>query len=162
LFKIDCTAEDELSIRHSLVNLISMIILSGKENFLWIFTFQPLLLRGTYGFGSTTDTVIGTSGVHYDCGCILSETGDLMQYSNRIIRSNAMNIPSIYVAYFLTFGCLAWHMLLYENSVENLFGPILSRTAIDATNEIRYCIVGTNIRTRLCHFIRARLLSTIN
>ncbi|CAF1164755.1 unnamed protein product [Didymodactylos carnosus] len=34
LFKIDCTAEDELSIRHSLVNLISMIILGdpGSSN----------------------------------------------------------------------------------------------------------------------------------
>ncbi|CAF1165379.1 unnamed protein product [Didymodactylos carnosus] len=99
IFKIDSTAEDELSIRHSLVNLISMIILSGKETFLWIFIFQPLLLQDTYGFGSTTDTVIRMDGIHYDCGCILRETGDLMQYSNRVIRPNAMNIPSIYVAY---------------------------------------------------------------
>ncbi|CAF1317311.1 unnamed protein product [Didymodactylos carnosus] len=144
IFKIDSTAEDELSIRHSLVNLISMIILSGKETFLWIFTFQPLLLQDTYGFGSTTDTVIRMDGIHYDCGCILSETGDLMQYSNRVIRPNAMNIPSIYVTYFLTFGCLAWHVLLYENSVENLYCPVLSR---NATDEIRYRIVGTNVRT---------------
>ncbi|CAF1604719.1 unnamed protein product, partial [Didymodactylos carnosus] len=142
--------------------LISMIILSGKETFLWIFTFQPLLLQDTYGFGSTTDTVIRMDGIHYDCGCILRETGDLMQYSNRVIRPNAMNIPSIYVTYFLTFGCLAWHVLLYENSVENLYGPVLSRNAIDATDEIRYRIVDTNVRTRLCHFIRARLLSTMN
>jgi hypothetical protein len=49
LFKLDCTDEDELAIRHSLVNLLAMILLSGKQNFLWTFTFEPLTLQNTFG-----------------------------------------------------------------------------------------------------------------
>jgi hypothetical protein len=49
LFKLDCKDEDELSIRHSLVNLLAMILLSGKQNFLWTFTFEPLKLEHTHG-----------------------------------------------------------------------------------------------------------------
>ena len=49
LFKTDCDAEDELSIRHSLVNLMAMILMSGEENFLWTFAFKPSTLEQTYG-----------------------------------------------------------------------------------------------------------------
>jgi hypothetical protein len=49
LFKLDCTDEDELNIRHSLVNLLAMILLGGKQNFLWTFTFEPLKLQSTFG-----------------------------------------------------------------------------------------------------------------
>ncbi|CAF1123756.1 unnamed protein product [Didymodactylos carnosus] len=72
LFKLDCKADDELSIRHSMVNLMAMIVLSGKNNFLWTFAFQPLSLQNTFGFGSTAYLVIKANGVHYDCGCMYS------------------------------------------------------------------------------------------
>jgi hypothetical protein len=49
LFKLDCKDDDELSIRHSLVNLLAMILLSGKQNFLWTFAFEPLKLQNTLG-----------------------------------------------------------------------------------------------------------------
>ena len=49
LFKIDCQDEEQLPIRHTLVNLMAMILLSGKENTLWTFAFEPLKLEGTYG-----------------------------------------------------------------------------------------------------------------
>ncbi|CAF1063306.1 unnamed protein product [Didymodactylos carnosus] len=93
LFKLNCKSEDELSIRHSLVNLMAMIILGGKENFLWTFAFQPLLLQDTY--------------------------------------------------------------------VQNLAGPILSRHAI-TNQDVVDRMAGTEDRTRVCHFVRARLLSTMS
>jgi hypothetical protein len=49
LFKLDCHAEDELGIRHSLVNLLAMILMGGEQSFLWTFVFQPLKLHNTYG-----------------------------------------------------------------------------------------------------------------
>jgi hypothetical protein len=49
LFRLDCNDKDELGIRHSLVNLIVMILMGGKQNFLWTFAFQPLALQETYG-----------------------------------------------------------------------------------------------------------------
>jgi hypothetical protein len=49
LFRVDCKDNEELSIRHSLVNLLAMILLSGKQNFLWTFTFEPSELQNTFG-----------------------------------------------------------------------------------------------------------------
>jgi hypothetical protein len=49
LFTLDCKDEDELCIRHSLVNLLAMILMGNKQNFLWTFTFQPSTLQNTYG-----------------------------------------------------------------------------------------------------------------
>ena len=49
LFRLDCNDEDELSIRHALVNLLAMILLSGKDSFLWTFAFEPLALTNTFG-----------------------------------------------------------------------------------------------------------------
>jgi hypothetical protein len=49
LFKLDCTEHDELAIRHCLVNLMAMIIMGGKQSFLWTFAFEPLKLENTFG-----------------------------------------------------------------------------------------------------------------
>jgi hypothetical protein len=49
LFTLDCTDEDELGIRHSLVNLLAMILMGNKQSFLWTFTFHPSALQNTYG-----------------------------------------------------------------------------------------------------------------
>jgi hypothetical protein len=49
LFKLDSKEEDELGIRHSLVNLLAMILLGGEQSFLWTFAFQPLTLDKTHG-----------------------------------------------------------------------------------------------------------------
>lgn len=49
LFKIDYNDEYELRIRHLLVNLMAMILMSGKNSFLWTFAFEPLKLKDTYG-----------------------------------------------------------------------------------------------------------------
>ena len=49
LFKPSCDAEDELAIRHSLVNLMTMILMGGEQNFLWTFAFKPITLENTYG-----------------------------------------------------------------------------------------------------------------
>ena len=52
-------------------------------------------------------------------------------------------------------------MLLFNESVQNLHGPILAPHAIaDNTAECR--IAGNNDRTKVCHFVRARILSTFN
>jgi hypothetical protein len=48
-FTPQCRNEDELRIRHCLVNLIAMILLGGKQSFLWSFAFQPLTLLHTHG-----------------------------------------------------------------------------------------------------------------
>ena len=49
LFALDCYDEDELSIRHTLVNLLAMILMGGKQSFLWTFAFQPAMLQNTFG-----------------------------------------------------------------------------------------------------------------
>ncbi len=50
---------------------------------------------------------------------------------------------------------------MFNESVQNLHGPILAPHAIaDNTAECR--LAGNNNRTKVCHFIRARLLSTFN
>ena len=50
-------------------------------------------------------------------------------------------------------------MLLFNKSEDNLYGPILAKHAIDDTNVV-YRIAGDTIRTKVCHFVRTRLLST--
>ncbi|CAF4391759.1 unnamed protein product, partial [Rotaria magnacalcarata] len=49
LFKLDYNDEFELSLRHMLVNLVAMVLLGGKESFLWTFMFEPLTLQNTFG-----------------------------------------------------------------------------------------------------------------
>lgn len=48
-FTPQCQNEDELRIRHCLVNLMAIILLGGKQSFLWSFAFQPLTLVHTHG-----------------------------------------------------------------------------------------------------------------
>ncbi|CAF3231564.1 unnamed protein product [Rotaria sp. Silwood2] len=48
LFKIDFQDNEQLPIRHTLVNLLAMILLGGKENTLWMFAFEPLKLEETH------------------------------------------------------------------------------------------------------------------
>jgi hypothetical protein len=55
----------------------------------------------------------------------------------------------------------AWHLLLYDDSVENLNGPILAPLAIGDT-EAAYRQAGQSIRAKTCHFVFARLLSTFH
>ena len=126
LFRLDCQDEDELNIRHSLVNLMAMIIMGGKQNFLWTFTFETLKLQNTFGeylindrslvsienlcyvtgFGSTRHEIIQSNGVHYDCGCILSQNGDLMHFPSNRGNGSVLNVPAVYVAFFATFGAM--------------------------------------------------------
>lgn len=49
LFQLGCADDNELNTRHLLVNLLAMILLGGKQNFLWTFTFEPLKLEKTFG-----------------------------------------------------------------------------------------------------------------
>jgi hypothetical protein len=49
LFSLDYKEDDELGIRHSLVNLLAMILLGGKHSFLWTFAFEPSSLSNTFG-----------------------------------------------------------------------------------------------------------------
>ncbi|CAF4886271.1 unnamed protein product [Rotaria sp. Silwood1] len=155
-FTPQCQNEDELRIRHCLVNLMAMILLGGKQSFLWSFAFQPLSLLHTHGFGTTAQQPIEEHGVHYDCGCVIDEKGELLQFSG---KPGPLNIPGIYVAYFSTFGAMAWHLLLYQDSEKNLHGPVLAKHAIaDISKECR--VEGNQERTKVCHFVCARLLAT--
>jgi hypothetical protein len=54
LFLLDCKDEDELGIRHSLVNLLAMILMGSKQSFLWTFAFHPSTLQNTFGKYSFT------------------------------------------------------------------------------------------------------------
>ncbi|CAF0924968.1 unnamed protein product [Rotaria sordida] len=160
LFKLDCNDEFDLSIRHMLVNLMAMILLGGENSFLWTFMFQPSKLENTFGFGSTARDSIQRHGVHYDCGCIISHNGDLLQFSHGG-DVNGLSVPSVYVAYFSTFGALAWHLLLCDESVENLYKPILAPSAID-DDEPTHQLAGESTRAKVCHFVCTRLLSTFH
>jgi hypothetical protein len=57
------------------------------------------------GFGSSYPWAIQSDGVHYDCGCIISENGDLVRIGG-IGNDSVLNVPAVYVAYFSTFGAL--------------------------------------------------------
>ncbi|CAF5144449.1 unnamed protein product, partial [Rotaria sp. Silwood1] len=54
------------------------------------------------GFGSTAYDPIQSDGVHYDCGCVISETGALVPFST----GSVLSIPAVYIAYFATFGAM--------------------------------------------------------
>ena len=49
LFTLDYKDEDELPIRHCMINLMAMILLGGKQSFLWTFAFSPLSIEHTFG-----------------------------------------------------------------------------------------------------------------
>ncbi|CAF4682522.1 unnamed protein product, partial [Rotaria sp. Silwood2] len=155
LFKIDFQDDEQLPIRHTLVNLLAMILLGGKENTLWMFAFEPLKLEETHGFASTATSPIQRNGVHYDCGCVLSEKGEL----ERLYGGSEFTIPAVYIAFFATFGAMAWHLLLYESSVDNLYHPILAKHAVNPTANLAG-ITKDSIRARTCYFVCTRLLST--
>ncbi|CAF4476513.1 unnamed protein product, partial [Rotaria sp. Silwood2] len=152
IFQIDYQDVQELAVRHTLVNLLAMILLSGKESPLWTFAFEPLKLETTYGFGSTATSPIMRNGVHYDCGCVLNANGELEQLHG----GNEFSVPAIYIAYFATFGAMAWHLLLYESSVDNLYHPILAKHAVDPLEGM----ANKSIRAKTCAFVCTRLLST--
>ncbi|CAF4418960.1 unnamed protein product, partial [Rotaria sp. Silwood2] len=111
-------------------------------------------------FGSTSQYIIQEQGVHYDCGCIISQNGDLLQFLHAE-GANGLSVPSVYVAYFSTFGALAWHLILFEDSVQNLYGPILAPSAIDDDEPIHH-LAGESTRAKICHFVCTRLLSTFH
>ncbi|CAF2108222.1 unnamed protein product [Rotaria magnacalcarata] len=151
LFKLDCNDEFDLSLRHMLVNLMAMILLGGEKSFLWTFMFQPLTLENTFGFGSTSRHIIQSTCIHYDCGCIISQDGDLLQFMD-IEDASGLN---------------AWHLLLFDESVENLYGPILAPSAIndddsDDDDEPGHQLAGESTRAKVCHFVCTRLLSTFH
>ncbi|CAF1176839.1 unnamed protein product [Adineta ricciae] len=160
IFNLNCSTEFELALRHLMVNLMAMILLAGPQSFLWTFAFQPKRLENTYGFGSVYRAKIQNTGIHYDCGCIISENGKLIiPYGTNY--NGVLNVPAIYTAYFSTFGALAWHLLLFSNSVLNLYGPILSPSAIVDRNAA-FRQAGESLRSKTCHFVLARLLSTFH
>ncbi|CAF1064818.1 unnamed protein product [Adineta steineri] len=160
LFRLDCEAADELCMRHCLVNLMGMIIKGGPKSFLWTFAFEPLSIVGTFGFGSTRQSTVQSFSVHYDCGCIISVNGELSQFTDNH-QQNQLNVPAIYAVYFSTFGAMAWHLLLFEESVNNLCGPILSPGAI-SDRQADCHMAGDSLRAKVCHFVRARVLSVFN
>ena len=49
LFHLDFDDQEYLAVRHVLVNLLAMILLAGKNSFLWTFAFEPSKLTDTYG-----------------------------------------------------------------------------------------------------------------
>lgn len=49
IFRLDCKDQFELTLRHMLVNLLAMILLGGKQSFLWTFVFHPTHLSNTFG-----------------------------------------------------------------------------------------------------------------
>ena len=49
--------------------------------------------------------------------------------------------------------------MLYENSVSNLHGPILAKHAVGDASKVCQ-VMGNQERTKVCHFVCARLLST--
>ncbi|CAF3815136.1 unnamed protein product, partial [Rotaria magnacalcarata] len=155
LFEINFQDDKQLPMRHTLVNLLAMILLGGKENTLWMFAFDPLKLEGTYGFGSTATSPIQRNGVHYDCGCVINERGELEQLHG----GNQLNVPAVYVVFFATYGAMAWHLLLFQESVDNLYHPILAKHAVDPT-AVDLRVEKTDLRGKVCYFVCTRLLAT--
>lgn len=63
------------------------------------------LIDISLGFGSVYRAKIQSTGVHYDCGCIISEIGQLI-IPYGVNYNGVLNVPAIYTAYFSTFGAL--------------------------------------------------------
>ena len=59
IFQLDCKDPFELTLRHMLVNLLAMILLGGKQSFLWTFAFHPSKLSNTYGKEITPSPLLG-------------------------------------------------------------------------------------------------------
>ena len=57
------------------------------------------------GFGSLRSEAV-TSIVHYDCGCMISETGALIMPPGGRGHGSVLNVPAVYVAFFATFGAM--------------------------------------------------------
>ena len=130
------------------------------------------------GFGSTRRSTVQRNSVHYDCGYIITENGELIQFTTEECF-RTLNVPTIYAVYFSTFGAMVSSMCNYIflmimqifsrfgicyysiNLLKNLHGPILSPSAI-ADNSPIACMAGNSLRTKVCHFVRARLFSTFN
>lgn len=64
------------------------------------------------GFGSTSESPIESGCVHYDCGRVLSENGNLARFDEGEDGSG-LDIPAIYVVYFATFGAMVTTFFLY-------------------------------------------------
>lgn len=64
------------------------------------------------GFGSTRQSAVQRTSVHYDCGCIITEDGALIQYGENE-DENQLNVPAVYAVYFSTFGAMVSHFLRF-------------------------------------------------
>ena len=73
----------------------------------------------TAGFGSTMPYIIQANGVHYDCGCIISGSGELVGRANRP-QPNVLSVPAVYVAFFSTFGAMVGFLTCFS-SCESAF-----------------------------------------
>lgn len=60
------------------------------------------------GFGSTRQSTVQRTSVHYDCGCIITENGELIEFFENE-DGNRLNVPAIYAVYFSTFGAIVSH-----------------------------------------------------
>ncbi len=69
------------------------------------------------GFGSTLNAIIQANGTHYDCGCVLTENGDLLNQTNK----GALSVPAVYVAYFSTFGAMVRLARTLFHSISSIF-----------------------------------------
>ena len=85
LFALDCYDEDELSIRHTLVNLMAMILMGGKQSFLWTFAFQPAMLQNTFG-----------KCLSLSLGLLVSGFGDIIADFGRNIRRLRLDMAQHY------------------------------------------------------------------
>ena len=130
LFLPSATCKNEYwEIRHILVNMLSVCMAIGPNCHLYTHIFTPIQIKGTHGFGSTRcDSIIGRD-VHYDCGCILDEKGELLIGSN---PDNARHLTSItsYVAFFQCYGAFILNCLFDNHCVVNLLDPILAVHAV--------------------------------
>jgi hypothetical protein len=66
------------------------------------------------GFGSTRRQPIQANGVHYDCGCLFTCDGDLIQFPDSKGNGGALSVPSVYIAYFSTFGAMVSPQFFYS------------------------------------------------
>ena len=69
------------------------------------------------GFGSARHDLIQANGVHYDCGCVFTQHGDIEPFLKENIEGSVLNIPTIYIALFSTFGAL---VSLFQSSIHSL------------------------------------------
>ena len=137
---------------------MAYIVGTGNPNqHLWMMLFAPGEVHGSYAFASSSSHMV-TSGLHYDCGCVIDIEGNIRGHN-----AQALRVPTVYLAYLQCFGAICMSMLLPTSTTlpltppppaeSPLVGPVFSPSLVRETRGD----VGEGLRSKTIHFAFERV-----